>query len=282
MTSPYNDEITLIDLFLIIKKRFKLLVILCFISIVVSGIVSVMLKPVFRTSFIMRMPNIVRFPVARDVVEYTFVSNIETENIITGLEVLRKEQRIADLAQRLGLTPAMAAGVVKISASRPSTENSMLQIIVDVRDPSVINEFTAGLLNYLNQHKFIQDRISLQKENLMQLKKDIQTSIGDMEELNNAVSRQIKQNGITFLGFDPIQMNKDIVEAKQSFKEVENAIALLRGFEAVTEPVIPQYPLRSKKLLPIGIATAASFFIGVFVSVVAEWVDRRRKLAATR
>jgi len=270
---PYieEDEIDLYELFLVVRKRLRLIMGLFMAAVVVAAVVSFLMPPVYSASFIIRMPGL-SVKSAEPV-----ISTTEAEKLVQELDGLRQEGRSRELAQRLGVDSAAVDGLVEIQAKTPRRQKKFIEITVDVYEPSLIKDISSGILKHLNSNRYANERISLQRESLTHLKNEIEARISETEALKKAVVSQIKRDRIKDLGFNPIGLDKAIIDLRQKLKEVETEIKLLKGFEFAVEPVVPQNPAKPKKKLIVAVSGITALFLGIFLAFFMEWLDKNRK-----
>ena len=74
-----DDEIDLYELCLVLKKRYKLILGIFVIAVLMAGVISFRMTPVYRSSFIVRIPTV---PTRSN---ETIISAAETEKMINEL-----------------------------------------------------------------------------------------------------------------------------------------------------------------------------------------------------
>lgn len=258
-----EDEIDLYELFLVLRNRYKLIVSVFVISVAVAVAASFLLPPVYEGSFVVRT---------------SVISPSETEKLIAGLNGLVEEESLKELSVRLGIEEAAAENIVLIEAEAPrEKEEHHVEVFIEVMDPLLIHGIKEGLLKYLNDNKFVRERIALKRESIEHLKEEILAKIKKIEKLSDDVIGHIEQGRIKDIGFNPIGLDKGIIDLRHQLKDLDNQLELLRGFEVAVEPVVPREPARPKKLVNVAVAGMGSLFIGVFLVFFMEWAGRNRE-----
>lgn len=275
--SKEDDEINIYEVFLIIKKRVKLIIGIVLVALLLTGVVSYFMKPTFQSTFTIKSPSITySFSSSTDkastpdIAEKVLTTDI-AEKLISELDLLRKDKSFKEISSKLNIDENKVMDLVSLSAKIMQNENNFVVIVMEVRNPSEINVFKDGILYYLNKNQYVGDRITLRKEDLISLAGEIETKIKDLENLKNIVFSQIKGGGSRTLGFNPVEMDLNIINLGRKLLELKTEIKLLRGFEIGAEPSIPQKPIRPKMMFYIIIAGIASMVIGIFVALVFEW-----------
>lgn len=258
-----EDEIDLYELFLVLRKRYKLIAAVSIISVAAAAVLSFLLPPVYESSFIVRT---------------SVISPAETEKLIAGLNGLVEEERFQELSERLGIEEAAAENIVSIEAEAPrEKEEHHVEVVIEVLDPLLIHGLKEGLLKHLNNNKFVRERIALRRESIEHLKEEILAKINKIEKLSEDIIGHIEQGRIKDIGFNPIGLDKGVIDLRQKLKDLDNKLELLRGFEVAVEPVVPREPVRPRKMLNVAVAGVGSLFLGVFLAFFMEWAGRNRE-----
>lgn len=196
--------------------------------------------------------------------EKPIISPSETESIVSELNELIKEGRLNELSKKLNMNPNRLSELVKISASTPRVEKGFIEVTIDVYNPELILPVKNSLVEYLNNTPYVKKRISLERESLNHLKEEILRKINEIEGLKEYVIDEIKQGKVKNIRFNPIDLDKEVINLKQQLKDIEKDIALLKGIEVVAEPNIPVKPSRPRKKLIVALAGFTSLFFGIF------------------
>ncbi len=279
-----EEEIDLYELCLILRRRFKLIAGVFIIAVLVTAVISFLLPPVYRGSFIIRVPMISASQTSSIFnggpnTRIPLINPNEAVNLIENLDRLRKEDQIRKLSDALGISDEKIGALVELTANVPRDVKDSIEVVIDVGSPVLINDFKDGILGFLNENQYAKKRISLRKASLLSLREEIKNNISEVEAVKKLVSNQIKENESKELGFNPIDMDKEVIIFKQMLRNVENDIKLLKGFEIVIEPVISDKPVRPKKVLNVAIAGTLSLFLGVFLAFLLEWLNRNRSVS---
>jgi capsular polysaccharide biosynthesis protein len=269
---PYsrNDEIDLYDLYLVLKKRFKLIAGIVVSTTLIIGIISFFMPPVYRSSFIVRIFN------TSATEKNPIISTGEVEKIISELDLLRKEKQWNELSKRLTIDSDKIKKVVKFDAKTPRDAKDLVEITVDVYDRGLIPDLKNGIVQYLNQNPYVNKRIAMWKDSNLYQKAEIQEKIQEIDEFKNFVIVQIKKDRAKYLGFNPLQLDEEVINFKQRVRDLENSIKLLRGFEVTVEPVIPNKPIKPNVMSIILATLVIALFIGVAITFLIERHEREK------
>jgi hypothetical protein len=167
--------------------------------------------------------------------------------------------------------------MVSVRAKDIRGEKNIVEITVDVRNQKIIDDLKQGIMRYLNQNPYVNERISFYKNELVQFENEIQSKINEIYVLKNAATTQIKQGRLNIVGYNPIEVENSVIDLKQRLVNLQTKINLLKGFNVVVEPIILKKPVKPRKLLNITIAGVSSVILGMFLAYFMTWFERNRK-----
>jgi hypothetical protein len=272
--TAYREEINLYEFYKIVKKRFKLIFGMFIIAALLTAIISFLIPPVYRSSFIIKIPGYTGYTL--DPGEATIISPGETIWIIEKLNSMRKDNMLSELSKKLGIDEKKMEEMVAVKAKDIRGEKNIVEIIVDVRNPMIITDLKEGIVRFLNQNPYVNERIRFYKEELMQFEKEIKSKITEIYALKDATTTQIKQGKVNIVGYNPIEVENSVIDLKQKLVNLQTKISLLKGFDVTVEPIILKKPVRPRKLLNITIAGVTSVFLGVCLAYLMAWFERNR------
>jgi capsular polysaccharide biosynthesis protein len=264
--SVQDEEMDLYEVVLLLKKRFKLVAGVFFIAVAFAVAASLLAAPVYRGSFICRVPYL----------KSGHISALETEKLIESLKLLREEKRLDELSAKLEMTKEEVRGIVSLKAKTPKDTEDLVEITVDVRAPELIIGVKNGILKFLNGNSYVREKIDRERDSIVILKEETRDRINRMEKLSNAVSSQSEQGGIKDVGLTPIYMQEGAIRLREKVNDLDNELARLEGFLVVTEPGVPKVPVKPRIAVNVAVAVIASLILGVFLAFFVEWLERSR------
>jgi LPS O-antigen subunit length determinant protein (WzzB/FepE family) len=273
-TNVEDDEIDLYDIFLVLKKRSRFILSVFLITVLAAGIVSFIMTPVYNSSFIIKGP-VIFFANNRTA---PLISTEEQGKLIDELNNAVKEGMIAHIADLLKISAdnAMKIRLLYTKIPKDSWKN-YIEIVMEIEDPTIIVSIKDGINGYLNRNEYVSERQNLTRSNLIRRKKEIQKKINEIDEFKNILTAQIKQGKRENLGFNPMVMERDVINLRQELNDIEDKIQLVKGFEIMVEPFIPEKPAKPRKILNIAAAGIISLFFGVLLVFFMEWKEKSRK-----
>ncbi|WP_457623693.1 Wzz/FepE/Etk N-terminal domain-containing protein [Persephonella sp.] len=259
-----EDEIDLYDLWLTIKRKSKMVISITVLFLILSIIFIVLSEPVYRASFIVKVPS-------------SFISPQETKNIIGNLEKIRKENRFDELSDLLDVSENVVSKIDSMVASEVRKSKDLLKITLNVYDPGIIGNLSYKILDYLNDNRFVKERIEIKKEEILFSITETKKRIREIETIKSKILNALEKGNFNDFGFNPADLDKTVLTFKEKVKKLENQLKLLRGYEIVVEPVIPERPIKPKKDIIIALSSVSGLILGVFLAFFTEWIENARK-----
>ncbi|WP_457643030.1 Wzz/FepE/Etk N-terminal domain-containing protein [Persephonella sp.] len=258
-----EDEIDLYELWLVLKKRWK--VIILSTSVLLFSAVAYIFtsKPIYESAFIVKVPA-------------PFVSNQDTINSLEAVKTFLEEKRLKELSNILETNERILKELFSLSANPIKKEKNRIKISIAVYSPEVITYLSKSILNYLNKNKYLKNRLEIEKSTILQTIKNIKSEIKDTENLKQAIIAKIKSNNYN-IGFNPLEIDESIIQLKEKLHTLDAKLKTLKGYEIVVEPVIPSKPTKPKKTLILAAATISGLFLGVFLAFFLEWIENAKR-----
>ncbi len=268
----FKDEINLYDFYLIFKKKFILILITVVISVGVTVVISYLTKPVYRSTFIVKVYSV------QD--NSPLISPSEADKIFIALDNLRKEKQLDELSKKLSINNETAKNIAKLSAATIRDSKDLLEITIDTYSNSkeYVNVLINSIMQYLSQNQYVNDKIASLKESNLHLKGEIEARIQEIEAYKNIIFTHIKEHRAQYLGFNPLMLDEEIINLKQKLVELDIVLKFLKGFEITVGPTTSQQPVKPKIALNVLISAIISFLFGVFLALFIEWFEKHKKL----
>jgi len=268
-----EDEIDLYDIFLILKRRSRLILSIFLIAVLATGIISFIMTPVYRSSFLIKGP-VIFYGNNRPA---PVISPEESEKLIEKLNKAVEEKTIAHLSDLLKISANNAMKLISLDTNTPADRwKNFIEIVIEIKDPTLIVSIKDGIVGYLNRNEYYKERITLTRTNMIRRKQGMQAKITEIDEFKNILTEQIKSGEMNNLGFNPMVMERDVINLRQELNDIEDRIQLLRGFEVVVEPFISAKPVKPKKILNMAVAGIISLFIGILLAFFMERLEKSR------
>ena len=257
----YDDEINLYDLWKVIAKR-KMFIIGLFIVIVgLTAIYSFM------------MPNIYRGEAALSILfDPNLISPEEITNMIGNIDRPKRSKMVPKSysnVESIKLNP-----IKKSTRDKDKTENK-LAVTIDAKKIDVIPGALSEVIGYLNNMDIVKNAMMRNKETLVMQKAELADLIKNSPDLKATYYKLIEAGKLTTTQFDPIDIEKKIIDIKISLLSIDQQILRLNnniGFEIALQPYISDKPVSPKILRNVILAGMISLLLGIFLALFIEYI----------
>jgi len=256
----YEDEIDLYELWLAIKKRWKIIFgIFCSIIVLVA-VLSCLITPVYKSTFLVKVP---------------IITPDETKSLIEVINNFLKERNYEKLKNLLEINEDILQNLKKINCQETKTQSVIIEIQTTQKEK--IPQISDALVNYLNKNEYVAKKLQIEREKLERQKNLLLSRLNEMKILKKIALKKIDKKDTDIVGFNPMEIERNIISTEIELYNTEKSLKLLKGFEKITEPFIPEKPFKPKKRLMVAISGITAFFFGVFLALFLEWIDKFRQ-----
>jgi hypothetical protein len=263
MEKNVSDEIDVYDLLVgtvrVIKKNSWL-----FITLIVLGIgIS------FLSEY--RKPQVIE---GRMIVFSDIVPTPYCKLIAGALDNLVRERSLDTLANRLHLSLSEAAQIESITSEIADAKKDSLFIVsVKVRDRQTLPKLQDGIINYLQNQRFLKIRIEQRKKFYRDLIETVDKGIKAMDSLRRKYfqGKPVNANGLSSSPDPGINVER-IIKLQKDLLTYKNDLALADGVQIVSRLSTFQKPER-----PTVQTALVGFLGGVFTSFLflgIRWIIR--------
>ncbi len=257
----YEDEIDLYELWLKLKKRWKIVVGTFLLFMIASLIYVFTAKPIYTSSFIIKIgkdPTILLGNATSKGVQLIFLPEEFARLINAKASNLKVD----------GLKSVDASPIIK----RGSGELfSPVKITIEAYKSETIPEAYRELLEILNSDETITSKVEF-------LRSSLEERLGKLKETLRDARRYrsiLEKRGSDYAKL--VEMDKIIADLEKEVLYTEYLIRELKPFEVLYEPPVPRNPSKPKKALILAVAGVSSIFLGIFLALFAEWLEEARK-----
>ncbi len=266
----YEDEISLVDLFLVLRRR-KWIVIAISLGVVLLGFIYLAItEPVYESTAMLQVgqysqprekayhledPQIF---VAR-LKEKTWSANTGKSSSILRLSSASYQKRKAKTLITL-----------KTSASSPEKAHESLNIIIQ---------------NILEEHRGLLDSvINSRKELISKLSERVEAMDKQIRQLNELISRTRKVDAAqaAVLAVEKSRLVGEVPEIVDRISTLQLYLSRLHTFptQVIRKPAMQSSPVKPKRKLYIGISVVLGIVLGVFAAFFFEFISKLRRSIA--
>ncbi len=232
----YEDEIDLFELISILYQRKNIVILTTVLALLIGIVFSIYQKDKYE--FIIRINPVMQ----------SFASGLlDRDYILSVLKLLEDPYKNTNVK----FSPDKNPNQIQVSIE---TQNKELFELL----PKEIKEYLEKFPTIANRINFIRSRVSIEKEN-------IQETIKDLDQLINLLKNT---KGVATLGFDIFQSYltlKTRLETLEYLEKNEDTFELLLAGKA-----------QSKKFLVIVISLFSGLFVGIFLAVFWDYIEKKK------
>ncbi|GAB6182838.1 Wzz/FepE/Etk N-terminal domain-containing protein [Thermodesulfovibrio hydrogeniphilus] len=259
----HEEEIDLYELFKLIVKRKYIIIGLFIFSIVASAILIFLLPKIYRGEVVLKISNKEVISKERTTKERT------TKELISIIGKL-------DAERIRGILPRTHPFVSNLTIKEIKESADKIQIAVESKYPDKISEIIEEFVEYINNNPLIKRYFEESKERLLLQSAQLSKIIKEAEGSIDSLKKMLMTGKLTIVGFNPIELDKKLMELRLEKLGVDQAIKNLKGVEIV-ETHILKNPVKPKIKLIIVISAVSAIFLGIMTAFAIEYVERIKK-----
>lgn len=263
-----EKEVDLRDYINMVKKRWKIILIIFLFSTITSGVVSFLLPRTYEASAMLKIGR---------------MRNNLLEKPSTIIEIFKTGAILEKVAEELNISLGRKKSQGLVSKIKMKEKSGLLEIRGRGETPEeamrVVNGVIAVLLNR-HEQIFEQAKVILEeylasgKERLTEIEREIEMLRDKIEKLENTKS---EAEAMVVRGYmESLERSRDRYEQLQvelREKKMEESYGTV-DTELVISTVIPEYPIGPKKKQNVLIVGILGLFIGVVCAAIVEYFEK--------
>jgi capsular polysaccharide biosynthesis protein len=240
MPQAYEDEINLYDYWKIIAKRKRLIIGLFLTSIIFTGIISLFMPKIYRGDAIIK---------------------IKTLNSLEMASIIGDPNK-----KKIEYLPKTYHSVISIKMAALKNSTDKLHVTVEAKSADDITAAILEFVEHIDRHPLIKQEIDREKERLKLQVEELSKILKASDELIKTYDKLLKTNKLIPIGFNPIDLGREISDIKIEKYQIEQALQQLEGAKIVEQPYISETPVKPNIKKNIALAGITSLFAGIFLS----------------
>jgi sulfur relay (sulfurtransferase) DsrF/TusC family protein len=264
LQQPYyyeDDEIDLYELWLILKKRKKVIFISVLFFLIIGILYCAFTLPTYRATHVFRK---------------TEISIGVFKSLTNQLEEKLKNKDYIALAKLINCSPEEAKTLSSISIESSRKSKDLFTLTIEGYNPTTFKNIDKNIESFFKSSPVVRENLNAEKELLLQQLKDYSSKLNSLQKEANLLKKKILKGNIKTLGFNPLDIDNSILEIKAKISELNYKLQNLKPFETVTFYVSDK-PVKPKKELVIAVSIITGLFIGIFLAFFFEWLENVRK-----
>ena len=273
-----DDEIDIYELVMVLARRWKLILGIFVAAVIVSAAVSFfLLKPVYRSSFLIK--------INQDIIKNNNRAN-QKFKIFTGYidsinyDIIKHHYGL--ISKRLGITANLSKHISSISASQINNSN-LVKITIYFYKTKGIRDIASGIFKGINGFKYFAILRDKNKKYLQVKQAVLLKTLDAINYIINNMSKFIINaaggNGKFLLMYaHPNSFINKIYNLKIKIYDVNYDLKhhLYLPFSLVSKPIAPGVPFKPNKKLIVAVSGISALFFGVFLAFFLEFIKNNK------
>jgi len=263
-----EKEVDLRDYLRMIKKRWKIILIIFLVSTITSGVVSFLLPKTYESIAMVKIGrmrnNLLEEP---STVMEIFKTKPILEKVAEELNVPVTQEKSGELASKIKMKEK--SGLLEIRGKGGTPEAAM----------GLVNGVTAVLLQrheqiFARAKVILEEYLASGKERLVEIKKEIEMlrkKIDELEDTNSEAKATVARGYMESLERSRDRYEQLQVELRE--KKMEESYGTV-GTELVIPPAISERPIGPKKKQNVLIAGILGLFVGFVCAAIVEYFEK--------
>jgi len=262
-----GNEVELRDYINVVIKRKKLILVIFFISVIATAIISFLMPKVYETTSLVQLGSIDQLVLDKEEAKEILLSQ---SNLLRIANDLNLKIKLEDFKRRIKIEDIANTNLLKIKTqfSNPDTARKINEAL-----PVILFSYGGGLY---------QKKIALINERLDELEQEIHNADNDIKRTRKLVmglsesATSIVQSDIS-LRIILLQNTIPNYEVQlTTLKNQKNATKMIlikaSDFRVLDSPVEPKYYIKPKKTQNIVIAAGAGLMLSLFIAFFLEYL----------
>lgn len=263
-----EKEVDLRDYINMVKKRWKIILIIFLVFTIGSAVVSFLLPRIYESTAMIKIGK---------------MRNMDLENPSTVIEIFRTKPMVEKVAQELNIPAAHGQLGKLISKIRMREKSGLLEIKGRGETPEeALTLVNAAATAVLERHEeiFEQAKLILEeylasgKQRLDEMEKEInilQKKIDELEATNSEAQALVAQGYMESL--ERIRDRYEQLEVELRQKKMEESYGTV-STELVIPPTTPEKPIAPKKKQNVLVAGILGLFVGIVSAAIVEYFEK--------
>lgn len=252
-----SDKIDLYDLWKIIAKR-KIFIIGLFLAVVVStAIISSLMPKIYRGEAVLNVLQYEAIP-AKEIVD--MIGTVDREKIARIL-------------------PTTYSSVTNIKLKAMKESKDKIVVIIEAKKIDDIPKALSEFVDNINNFDVVKLNINEEKEKLLKKSTELSDLVQSSSDLSDTYHKLLKAGKLLPMGFNPIDLNKRIVDIKLEKLAAEQAMLRLKdgGIRIATQPYVSSKPVKPNIKMIVFLSGVMSLFWSILLSFFLEYVEKIKK-----
>ncbi|HXY53924.1 MAG TPA: hypothetical protein VEM40_04550 [Nitrospirota bacterium] len=254
-------------------------------KVIVDGkmiIIVLLAVAVFSTVIIsLRMPKIYRGEVVLNIFQLQEIEEASGKELVQSRGILQPKEIVdmignIDRGKMTKIFPTTYESVTDLKLRAIKDSKDKLFVTIEAKNANLIGKALSEIVDYINNFDIVKVIVREEREKLLKRSNELSSVINFSEKLSNNYRELLNEGKLSVVGFNPLDLNKGIVDIKLAKLVVDQRLQRLNegGIKIADQPYIQNRPVKPKIGLNIVFAGFISVFLGIFLVVLQYRLKR--------
>ena len=259
----YDDEIDLYEVFLLLRKRKKVIFLSLAFFLVIGVVYLLIARPVYRVEHHFTEPISANLPA-------------QIQKGVIALNSYLEAKDYEKVAQLLSLPVKDVELLSQVSFLRDKEEKDIFSISIDAYSPELLLKLDKAVVKYLEELPSVSEAVSIRRKSLSKKLAFYQSRLKEIVDFASGIKKELLSGNLEVVGFNPLSVETTIVDYQAKIVSLKLALERLAPFKDIVVATSDE-PVKPKKLLVIAISLISGLFVGIFLAFFLEWFERAEK-----
>jgi uncharacterized protein involved in exopolysaccharide biosynthesis len=252
------QEIRLSDLWAVLAKRKMTIIALFLLSLLGAALLAYSSPKIYRLEAHMKMylpkevTTVKELPTAKDLAAIVGTIDPEKRTIIFS----GGAEEITDL---------------HLVEMKGATDK--FKIVIEGRNRDMLPEALGHVVTYVEHLNVIRNSQEKITRELDQRIRDLKEAYAKSVSINKEIERRLRSSNLSSLGFNPIEINRQVLDMKNEMYRLEQERLHYRLIQPLDDPFVSKSPVKPNKAMMITVAGLCGLLFGVFLVFFMEYVE---------
>jgi len=262
-----GDEVDLYELFLVLKRRWKLVLLPIVLFLTISVIYLVFATPKFKSKGLLKVQDFLfTYNSEKKYISLSVTSPRAIEELVNYLGLLLKSSKKGDLEAILGQN--LVKELVSVEAKIDRRNPKLITVEISATNPQIIGEVFEKVYGFVKSY-FKRKLNNLRKE-LSKYLNSLQIQIKDLKKIKEKLQRK-------GLYEDVLKISEKIVTLSERYYTAKLFLENYEGIKVILKPPKPVEPYSPKPAVVLAISVASGLFLGIFLAFFVEWWEENKR-----
>jgi hypothetical protein len=262
-----EDEINLYELLMILKKRFRLILVTTLILLLGAIFYVIFTPPKYKSYGFLKVQNpLISFSENGVPITLPLISPLTVKELINYLNELLNSPDKKEIEKILG--KLLVEKIIAIEAWIERKNPQLVKVEIKSTDADVIGKTFSKIYSYVYKH--FETDIKNLKTTLEDYLNTLKNQIRELKKLKTKLLREGKYG-------EALEVSGEIADLLERYYALKLFWENYKGIEVILKPPKPLEPYAPKPVLIASVALFSGLFLGVFLVFLKEWWEENKR-----